>query len=327
MARAGFFDDNRNRAYPFITGTVGNVVTGPVTLENLPESAVVDCGFTFGPTVNFDPTVHVVYLSKLRRAGSFFYFEFSSTCPDLAGVVLTFTRNVAADQYQTEFTDSGTEGLSLSYSASGSLAATCYQPVWTGFMVNGPLNATNDFLSSPGTITGTTSDCIVEPALLRSMYKAAITSVNLANDDRTRYSSPEGCGAIVWPYPVDIIFVNSRCLLGNLLVQSGYNSDVKQNDRENSIIFNARVGAGDGQPCNEIPLFSGEIPPSGSGLLSGGASCGESIQTINGINSPNFTIQAGNGVQITSVPGENKLIVDINLAGAGIIIPSSLVPA
>ena len=126
---------------------------------------------------------------------------------------------------------------------------------------------------------------------------------------------------------MDIIFVNSRCLLGSILIQSGYNCDIKQSDRDNAIVFNAKVGAGAGQPCGEIPLFSGEVPPSGSGLLSGGASCGESIQTINGISNPNFIIQAGNGVQITSVPEENKLVIDINLAGANIVIPSSLVPA
>jgi hypothetical protein len=268
-----------------------------------------------------------VYLSKLRRVSNSLYFEFATTCPDLSGVVLTFTRNINDDEYQTEFTDSGTEGLSLSYSTSGSLAATCYQPGWFGYMVSGPLAAIATILPSSGTVTGTVADCIVEPALIRSMYKAAVTSINLANDDRTRYSSPDGCAAVSWPYPVDIIFVNSRCLLGNVLLQSGYNTNLKQNDRDNAIVFNANVGAGDGQPCGEIPLFSGETGSPDSGLLSGGTACGETIQTINGVSRSNFTIQAGTGVQIESVPNENKLVIDINLAGTAVVIPESLMPA
>ncbi len=327
MARAGFFDDNRNRAYPFLTGTCNKPISGPITLMNLMNDVIVDCGFTFGPTIHYDASSHIVYLSKLRRVSNSLYFEFATTCPDLSGVVLTFTRNIADDEYQTEFTDSGTEGLSLSYSTSGSLAATCYQPGWFGYMVSGPLAAIATILPSSGTVTGTVADCIVEPALIRSMYKAAVTSINLANDDRTRYSSPDGCAAVSWPYPVDIIFVNSRCLLGNVLLQSGYNTNLKQNDRDNAIVFNANVGAGDGQPCGEIPLFSGETGSPDSGLLSGGTACGETIQTINGVSRSNFTIQAGTGVQIESVPDENKLVIDINLAGTAVVIPESLMPA
>jgi hypothetical protein len=327
VARAGFFDDNRNRAYPFLTGTCNKPISGPITLMNLMNDVIVDCGFTFGPTIHYDASSHIVYLSKLRRVSNSLYFEFATTCPDLSGVVLTFTRNINDDEYQTEFTDSGTEGLSLSYSTSGSLAATCYQPGWFGYMVSGPLAAIATILPSSGTVTGTVADCIVEPALIRSMYKAAVTSINLANDDRTRYSSPDGCAAVSWPYPVDIIFVNSRCLLGNVLLQSGYNTNLKQNDRDNAIVFNANVGAGDGQPCGEIPLFSGETGSPDSGLLSGGTACGETIQTINGVSRSNFTIQAGTGVQIESVPDENKLVIDINLAGTAVVIPESLMPA
>jgi len=327
VARAGFFDDNRNRAYPFLTGTYNKHISGPITLLNLMNDVIVDCGFTFGPTIHYDASSHIVYLSKLRRVSNSLYFEFATTCPDLSGVMLTFTRNINDDEYQTEFTDSGTEGLSLSYSTSGSLAATCYQPGWFGYMVSGPLAAIATILPSSGTVTGTVADCIVEPALIRSMYKAAVTSINLANDDRTRYSSPDGCAAVSWPYPVDIIFVNSRCLLGNVLLQSGYNTNLKQNDRDNAIVFNANVGAGDGQPCGEIPLFSGETGSPDSGLLSGGTACGETIQTINGVSRSNFTIQAGTGVQIESVPDENKLVIDINLAGTAVVIPESLMPA
>jgi hypothetical protein len=74
-------------------------------------------------------------------------------------------------------------------------------------------------------------------------------------------------------------------------------------------------------------LFNQEAPPIGSGLLSGGSACGETIQTINGVSNGNFILQAGNGVQIESIPEENKVVIDINLAGAAAIIPESLIPA
>lgn len=327
MARAGFFDDNRNRAYPFIVGTVARPVVGSATLLNLPNSVIVDCGFTFGPSVYFDPTIHAVYLSKLRRAGTIFYFEFASTCPDLADVTLTFSRNVTDAEYLTEFNDSGTVGISLSYSGSGNLANDCGQPLWTGFLVTGPLDDANQFLSGTGIITGTTSTCTVEPALLLTLYKSSVTSINLANDDRTRYENPEDCDPVAWPYPVALTFVNARCIQGDVLFQPGYNADVRQNYYDNAITIAANVGSGEGQPCAEISLFSTEEPPAGSGLLSGGSACGETIQTINGVNNSNFIVQAGNGVQIEAIPEENKIIVDINLAGAAVIIPESLMPA
>ena len=112
------------------------------------------------------------------------------------------------------------------------------------------------------------------------------------------------------------------------MFQPGYNADIKQNIRDGSITFAAKVGAGEGQPCEEIPLFETEVPLAGiSGLLSGGPACGETIQTINGVSKSNFTIQGSNGVQIESVPEENKLIIDINLAGVAVVVPASLSPA
>jgi hypothetical protein len=327
VARAGFFDDNRNRAYPFIVGTTARPIVGAATLINLPNSAIVDCGFVFGPSVDFDPTSHAVYLLRLRRTGAIFYFEFASTCPDLADVTVTFTRNVTDVEYLTEFADSGTAGVSLSYSGSGSLANDCVQPLWSGFLVTGPLTDAAAFLNTTGAITGTVSTCVVEPALLLSLYKSSVTSVNLANDDRTRYENPEDCDPMIWPYPVALTFVNSRCIRGDVLFQPGYNADVRQSYYDNSITFAANVGAGEGQPCAEIPLFNQEAPPTGSGLLSGGSACGETIQTINGVSNGNFILQAGNGVQIESIPEENKVVIDINLAGAAAIIPESLIPA
>jgi hypothetical protein len=328
VARAGFFDDNRNRAYPFITGTAGRPISGVTTLINLPNSAIVDCGFTFGPNVDFDHKLHVVYLKQLRRVGNAFFFEFASTCPALAYATLTFTRTTTSDAYLTEFTDSGLDGLSLSGSEVDALIESTFQSLWTGFLVTGPLDELTAFVASNTTLTGTLADCVLEPALTRSSYKSAVTSINVANNDRTRYENPDYCPELVWPFPTNIIFIDSVFLRDLVLFQPGYNADIKQNIRDGSITFAAKVGAGEGQPCEEIPLFETEVPLAGiSGLLSGGPACGETIQTINGVSKSNFTIQGSNGVQIESVPEENKLIIDINLAGVAVVIPESLSPA
>lgn len=328
MARAGFFDDNRNRAYPFIAGTAARPIVGSPTLNNLPNSAIVDCGFTFGPTVDFNHRSHIVYLKELRRIGNAFFFEFASTCPALAYTTLTFTRTTTSDEYLTEFTDSGLDGLSLSGSEADAVVASTFQSLWTGYLVTGPLEELTALVPSNTTLTGTLADCILEPALTRSLFKSAITSINVANNDRTRYENPADCPELIWPFPTNIIFIDSTHLRDLIVFQPGYNAEIKQSTRDGTITFAAKAGSGEGQPCEEIPLFETEVPLAGiSGLLSGGPACGETIRTINGVNRSNFTIQGGPGVQIESIPEENKLIIDINLAGVAVVIPASLSPA
>ncbi|HVE24006.1 MAG TPA: hypothetical protein VNC22_01310, partial [Sporichthya sp.] len=133
MGVAGFYNTNVNRSYPFVAGTVGGE-DGPLTLLNLPDACVADCGFVAGCKSRFAAGEHAVYLNRLYRSGGTFYFEFASDAPGLFGATLTFSRDVSDPDYAVEYADSGSGGLSDS-SESASRAGACDEPLWYGFLV------------------------------------------------------------------------------------------------------------------------------------------------------------------------------------------------
>jgi hypothetical protein len=55
MSRPNFFNDNINRTFPFQLATTGVATpgTGAVTLLQLPDEFVADCGFIMGPESGF----------------------------------------------------------------------------------------------------------------------------------------------------------------------------------------------------------------------------------------------------------------------------------
>ena len=117
--------------------------------------------------------------------------------------------------------------------------------------------------------------------------------------------------------------VNARCLRGNLQVKDGYNILLTQNTADNSLTIGAAVGAGAGQLCSgDIPLYAGETPPTGSTVLSGGPTCAQVIQTINGITGPSISILPGQGVSVDqSSKNKNTLVVNLDLHGLAVCTP------
>ena len=83
----------------------------------------------------------------------------------------------------------------------------------------------------------------------------------------------------------------------------------------NTIIFSPIVGAGDGEPCQEVKLFPEETPPidATNNLLEGGFLCNQLIRAVNGLGGPVLNIVAGNGVSITPDPDNCTLVIDVNL--------------
>ena len=70
MARPGFFNDNANRTFPFQKGTagVGTPATGAVTMHQLPDGFVIDCGFIAGPESGFLRPAYAVLKTTLDQA-------------------------------------------------------------------------------------------------------------------------------------------------------------------------------------------------------------------------------------------------------------------
>lgn len=301
MASPGWFNDNESRAYPFVTGGT-----------NPPHALVVDAGFVAGAESRFASGSDGVKLVAVRRRGTAFYLEFTSDAPELFGVPLTFTRFTSDGDFVTELVDSGQAGLSYSSLSASTSFGSCAEPLWWGFVTTGRIAAFEALLPGDGDVT---FDAAVEPGLVQNLAGGYVVKLAAANDDRTRVTPAAGCGDGVAASEVPI--VNAPCVTGDVVFRAGYNAVVRQNAAENSITLGAAVGAGAGEPCGPVPLYSGELPPAGSNLLGGGPQCNETIRSVNGVGGPHLTVLAGAGVTVTPSPGEHKVTIDVGAGGLG----------
>lgn len=324
MARPNFFNDNKNRTFPFQEGSAGidTPASGSFTMHQLPDDFIVDCGFILGPESGFDESEHYIFLYKISRpSANVVLFEFRSNAPDLEDTSLMFSRNLADPDYTTEFLESDIpEYIPLSQSVSLSLSQSqdvvCGEPFWSGYLVTGVMQSVADRLSIGTEIVRTSSDeTLVEPALIQNLNESQVVSLNIANADRTRALRPEDCPPNQWNFETEQIYVNRECLQGDIKLRPGYNIALNQVALSNTIQLLAVVNAGAGEPCEEIKLFLTESPPIGAGnnLLAGDFYCNEVLRSINGLQGPNLILFAGSGVSITADQETNTVLIDVDL--------------
>lgn len=329
MAKPGFYNDNKNRAFPFKKGTVGlpAPTSGAITMSQLLSDAVVDCGFIMGPESGFEAEQHHVYLSEINRVGNLFYFKFLTTAPRVVDVPLLFVADMTEADYGREFVDSDIPVyVPASQSASASLSfsmpdpAECGEPFWSGYCVFGNLEALAVRLNTGEVIIGDETAAVVEPGLIQNLNNSQVVSVNIANGDRTRAITPAGCPDHRWAFNVLDVYVQAECIQGDLIVRPGHNVSLSQNAGSSTINIAPVVSAGLGQVCEELKLFDTETPPIGStnGLLDGDYLCSETLRSVNGLQGPNLTFFAGTGVAITSGDNPHELVIDVNLTDLSI---------
>lgn len=338
MPRPGFYNDNEYRVYPFIRKEIlrfetvndfpadGSFVknylandtsikyrwagSGYVALTeletSLPNSAVVDCGVIMGLDSEFDASQHIVWLARVSRVDGVFEFELRTDAPGAQSLPIVFTRDVTADEWQSEY------GESAPYVKDVNSCAI--EPSWSGFLVTGPLTALNELLPANGTIT-LSRNFVLEPGRIQSLVKSYLRSITVANMERPlAHSSCEQVNDIARS-----VIINSRCVAGNIRFKEGYNAIVQQRDATNEISIGAGVGSGaqmTGELCehgSELPFYTGEEPPAGSQFFSGGPSCDELVSSINGVQGPDVTIAGGTGVAV-KVDTENPNTIKISLS-------------
>lgn len=295
MPRAGFYNDNEYRAYPFL---YQKTTPSPA----LPDTAVVDCGIIMGLDSEYDETTHTVYLYQISRAGDTLTFTFLTTAPGAQLKPLTFTRDATAYEWQTE------------YAESAPADKQCAQePAWEGFLVTGVLTDLLEQIADGQTLTYAADSYVLEPARIQSLVKSYLRSLNVGNYSRVQSLTPAVCGGPS-TNPPRYIIMNRECMRGDIRFKEGHNCEITQVDRNNEIIVGAAIGAGDGGDniCEEIALFDGEAPPAGSKLLSGGPACDEIIFTVNGVNAGgSLQLLGGTGIIIKQDPNnENGLVIE-----------------
>lgn len=278
MPRAGFYNDNEYRAYPF-------VFSEGFTPLTLPNATIVDAGIIMGLMSGFDPTQHSVWLESVSRAADVFTFTFRTDAPGAASQPLTFTRPVTASEWLSE---------------------QVFATDWEGFFVTGPLTDLAAQMPDNAAITLTSTARVLEPARIQSLVKSYLRSVSLGNYSRTLVTPSAACANSSESGNVREIVVNAEALQGNLRLKEGYNCRITQIDFSREIRVAAEIGAGalpDSALCangGELPLYEGESAPAGSPFLSGGPACDETIATINGVGGGNVTLIGGSGVSVTT---------------------------
>jgi len=189
MAYPNFFNENINRTFPFRVGTAGidTPATAITLMSQLPDNFIADCGFILGPEAEFVEGLDYIFLRRIHRVdATTVTFEFGSNSPKLVALPLIFTRT-GDSMYQTEFAESA--GLEFG----------CGEPVWSGYLVTGPISDVRSRLAiGAAVVRGNDTETLVEPALLQNLSGSQVTALNLANVDRTRALRPTNCSENSW---------------------------------------------------------------------------------------------------------------------------------
>lgn len=304
MPRDGFYNDNEYREYPFLFKPT-------YSADDLPNAAIVDCGFIVGLDSAFNTEIHSIYLQSIERQGTDFLFTFFTNTPNSISFPLTFT----VDQDAPEWTEV------FASSAVNNTAGFCAtEPVWEGFIVIGTLTELKQAIAVGDSVFfGDQRE--VEPARIQSLVKSYLRSVSVGNYARV-VALPVNCAEPTTAVTLNTrqIVVNAQCLAGNIFFKPGFNCQISQNDAANVLTIAASLGANTSGPdaaefCangSEIKLTPTEQAATGSKFLSGGPACDEVISAINGLSSANINIVGGSGIQIVTTATPNTLSIQLD---------------
>jgi len=318
MTNPSWYNNNQFRDYPFITRTEPVAAAGGFSssasedgsLLHLPHAIITDFGAIMEIDAEYAEDDHTVYLYAVSRSSDTFTFNFRTTAPYASNHQLVFTRELLDDEHAIEWEDAA----SITAEPLDEWACSL-QPRWRGFLVTGSMTDLADLLSSGEQIIFNNGLWVVEPARIQSLAASYLRSISLANAPRLRASgemcsssSSDSNSSDTAATDVQVI---ATCITGNVKWKEGYNCNIRQDNNKNAIIVSAGVGLGEGEPCEEVPRYTGEEKPADSRFYSGGPACNEVVKSINGVSGTHLTITAGTGIIIEEdVSHANTLIIN-----------------
>jgi len=154
----------------------------------------------------------------------------------------------------------------------------------------------------------------VEPSRTQNLSDAHVRTIAVGNVERTRASGRDDCRELCWPFETQDVYTVCSCVVGDVDFIDGHNVSIQVAEASNSIIFNAGPGLGLGAACDELPISPLESPPSGRTTYTGSLRCTEVITQVNGTAGRKLLIVGGDGVQVTAIPEQHRIIIDANLA-------------
>jgi hypothetical protein len=311
VAHPSFYNDNESRSYPFAPAADGShaypLVSSSGATKLLPNSLVVDFSAIVGFVAQWSAGSSI-FLKQVEALSGVdagrFALHFYADAPGLAWLELAFVVGPSPREFTTYDAAATLKG---SYAAPPPICSDTLR--WEGTLVLGRLD---DLLAltTPGEVLTAADGAIrVEPALVQDVASSYVRAIGVANAPRLMAAPGPDCAP---PAPADdLLVVNRRCLVGDVVFAEGYNCAISQASRDNSLAFAAAAGAGAGRACSEVPLYDGEAPPEGSSLLAGGPTCNEVVTSVNGLSAGLLQLIGGPGVTVAA-DGPHKLVVAVD---------------
>lgn len=154
----------------------------------------------------------------------------------------------------------------------------------------------------------------VEPSRTKNLEGNYVRSFGLANADRTRATTADDCRDYCWPFEIKSHYVRCECVAGAVRFTGGCNADIRVDSALNAVIIDGDLnGGGESCDCTSPAIDPLEAPPIGRTTLDGAPDCNEVIRSFNGIGARFLKILGGQGVNITDVPEQNRVIIDVGL--------------
>jgi len=199
-------------------------------------------------------------------SGNTVTFDFRCSAAGMSDYQFLFTRQLDSEFATSEFVSAKRISTGVDDPLHG-----------VAFLITGALS---DLLGwTDGTYTA--SPAKIETALVQSEVDRVVNSVNIADKERScpAWSSLSSSSSSTSCF-YDEVTVIQEDYTGDVLFKAGYNADVGVDDNTNELIIGAKLGAGEGQTCDDILINEHGIIPSSSSVPC--RFCGGLIQTLNG---------------------------------------------
>ena len=285
MSDADFYSCNLRRNYPFVDESVG--IAWQDTDDR--RAAVLDIGIVFYPNAEFDSAndEHRVLPEQIGPDGDLLFYV-SASGAAIDGISFSISPLANADWTRSE-------GLI----SSGGV-------VYGYFWVLHGLNQSGGFSYLSFIAADPLSVPYIEPHCIQVLNGHYVDKFVVANaprivvpGTRSGMSSSSVIASGDYPYAP-----GGEEVSGDVRFSEGYNCLILASASNNALRFSVRKGAGEGEPCEEIPRTYAELNQAARGeYLDRATRCHEVISNINGVEpdiSGNFKLQGGRGVEVTS---------------------------
>lgn len=288
MADTDFYNLNLFRAYPLQDDSG----VYPVGYD---DSHLVDFGVIFLPKAEVAPDTLVRLANVSYGADGFCSWTF--TVDGHSDLSIQFDMYRTGKRYRTFWESIRKNGVED-------------PSVGQAFLVLGQTEPVN-IAPTPGQFSSSSAigpQPCVEPACIQTLWKHYVSSLSVANDERSR--SPDICSEAESHQMESSSAAQARAFLapraqgmtGDLKFKEGYNCSITVSETSNAIRFSARLGAGSGRTCYEIARTESEEAQQELGNpLDNALRCEEALYSVNGVGPTaegHFRLVGGYGVDV-----------------------------